>query len=349
MHNAPQPQERLWPRGTACPFDEVIDVRSPGEYAADHLPGAINLPVLSDAERAEVGTMYHQVSAFAARKRGAALISHTIGELLSIHFADKTKDYRPLLYCFRGGQRSGSIALVLAQIGWRVTVLNGGYKTYRAHVRDQLEAVPPLFTYRVLAGATGTAKTLLLNRMAELGAQVIDLEALANHRGSILGHRGPQPTQKYFESLLLNAYDTLDPNRPVWLEAESHRIGNVALPAAIWNVMTTASVIEVQMPLGERVKHLLSEYNTPTVDAATLKANLRRLEYRIGRQQLNEWDTLIDNGDWTGLVASLLQRHYDPAYAHSASGSFAPPTETVSLTTVSDETINELAAQLAKS
>ena len=196
MTNTPQTTDRVWGRGTPCPFDDVIDVRSPGEFAEDHVPGAVNLPVLDDAERAEVGTVYHRVSAFAARKIGAGLVSQNIGRHLAGHFALKGKDYRPFVYCWRGGHRSGSIATVLAQVGWRVTVLEGGYKTYRTHVRRELDAGPPLFTFRLLAGATGTAKTRLSRRLAGRGAQVLDLEGLTRHRGTVLGDAGPQPTQK---------------------------------------------------------------------------------------------------------------------------------------------------------
>jgi tRNA 2-selenouridine synthase len=185
-------------------FDAVIDVRSPAEFADDHIPGAVNLPVLNDAERARVGTIYKQVSPFEARKVGAALVSRNVARHLDDHFAARPKEYRPLLYCWRGGQRSGSFALVLSQVGFRVGVLAGGYKTYRGEVMDGLRERPGRFAYRILAGPTGSGKTAVLRAIAAAGGQVLDLEGLAAHRGSLLGAEpdAPQPTQKRFESLL---------------------------------------------------------------------------------------------------------------------------------------------------
>lgn len=185
-------------------FDVIVDVRSPAEFADDHIPGAINLPVLSDDERARVGTIYKQVNPFEARKVGAALVSRNIARHLDEHFADKPKEYRPLLYCWRGGQRSGSFALVLSQIGFRTTLLDGGYKTYRAEVMDGLRELAPRFAFRVLAGRTGSGKTRVLRELAALGEQVLDLEEVAVHRGSLLGSEPdrPQPPQRLFESRL---------------------------------------------------------------------------------------------------------------------------------------------------
>lgn len=215
MINTPQTADRLWDCGHPCSYDEVIDARSPGEFAEDHVPGAVNLPVLSDPERAEVGTIYHQVGAFEARRIGAGLVSQNIAQHLAGHLADRRKDYRPLLYCWHGEMRSHSFATVLAAVGWRVTVLAGGYKTYRAHVVRELDAVPRLFAYRLIAGDTGCGKTRLLHHLARRGAQVLDLEGLVGHRGSILGSVGPQPPQRLFESRLLAAFDRFDPRAGV--------------------------------------------------------------------------------------------------------------------------------------
>ena len=186
------------------PFDAVIDVRSPAEFADDHIPGAVNLPVLTDEERARVGTIYKQVNPFEARKLGAALVSRNIARHLDEHFAGHPNTYHPLVYCWRGGQRSGSLALVLGQIGFRTTVLAGRYKTYRGEVMDGLREVAGRFTFRVLAGQTGSGKTGVLRELAALGGQVLDLEELACHRGSLLGSEPgcPQPPQRLFESRL---------------------------------------------------------------------------------------------------------------------------------------------------
>jgi tRNA 2-selenouridine synthase len=315
--NLPQSLGQLWGRGEPCPFDEIIDVRSPGEFADDHIPGAINLPVLDDAERVVVGTVYHRESPFAARKIGASLISANISRFLAGPLADKGKEYRPLIYCWRGGQRSASLATVLAHVGWRVTVLRGGYKTYRNHVRTQLDLIPGLFRYRIVAGPTGSGKTRLLHGLAGNGGQVLDLEGLACHRGSLLGDDGGQPSQKWFDSLLLNAFDRFDPGQPVWVEAESNRIGNLFLPKALWQAMRTAPQVVLDVPEEVRVRQLLGDYPHLCADPDRFKSLLTRLTGRHGKATLENWFQLIDAGDWPGIVAALLKQHYDPAYRHS--------------------------------
>jgi tRNA 2-selenouridine synthase len=344
--NTPQWTDTLWGRGAACPFDDVIDVRSPGEYAEDHHPAAVNLPVLDDAERATVGTIYRQDGPFLARKVGAAHVSVNIAGHLRGHFADKGKDYRPLVYCWRGGQRSASLAVVLAHVGWRVTVLRGGYKTYRGHVRRELDAVPPLFAYRVIAGATGTGKTRLLHALAARGAQVLDLEGLARHRGSVLGGGGPQPSQKFFDSLLVAAFDRFDPAAPVWVEAESNRIGDVYLPTALWAMMRAADGVEVRVPVEGRVGHLLEEYRPLIADPDGLKEKLQRLAFCHGRRQIEAWCHLADSGEWAALVASLLAVHYDPAYTTSAGRCYPHVKRVVTMADTSAAEIDALAAAL---
>jgi tRNA 2-selenouridine synthase len=326
------------------PYDEIIDVRAPSEFAEDHIPGAVNLPVLDDAERAEVGTLYKQVSTFKARKVGAAMVSRNISRHLEEHFAHKEKDYRPLIYCWRGGQRSGSMATVLVQIGWRVTLLQGGYKTYRAHVRQQLQDLPKQFTYRILAGATGTGKTHVLQRLAQRGAQVLDLEGLAQHRGSLLGAlwKISQPTQKYFESLLLEQFQPWDPKEPVWAEAESSKIGQVYIPQTLWQKMQQAEGLEIQMPLGKRIEHLVAEYPHLITHPEVLKAKLQQLKSRHGKLQLEEWNHLIDTQQWETFIGMLLEQHYDPSYRHSFHRSYPNVQKTASLLNTSVEQIDRL-------
>jgi tRNA 2-selenouridine synthase len=344
--NIPLSTDALWNRGSPCPYDDVIDVRSPGEYAEDHVPDSINLPVLSDAERAEVGTLYRVGGAFAARKLGAGYVSANIGRHLRDTFTDKERDYKPLIYCWRGGQRSASLATVLAHVGWRVTVLRGGYKTYRAHVRRELDRLPTLFKYRLLAGSTGTGKTRLLHAMAGRGAQVLDLERLARHRGSVLGADGPQPAQKHFDSLLLAALERFDPAAPVWVEAESNRIGNLYLPAALWNAMRSADGVELRVPIEERVGHLLTEYPHFLVETDALRNLLAPLARRHGPRQLKTWNRLIDAGAWDAFVASLLAIHYDPAYAASARRCFPNVTRHVELAIATPDALDRLAERL---
>lgn len=300
----------------------MIDVRSPSEFTEDRIPGAINLPVLNDQERAKIGTIYHQVSPFAARKLGAAIVSQNISKHLVRHFASKDKGYSPLVYCWRGGQRSSSLAFVLSQIGWQVTLLEGGYKTYRAYVREQLEILSDIFTYKILCGLTGTGKTYILQRMKQRGAQVLDLEELANHRGSLLGQAWDtqpekQPTQKYFESLLLQQLQQFDSSQPVWIESESNKIGQIHIPPRLWEKMKQSSCVEVQLPLASRINWLLQEYSHLVTNPELLKTKLKQLKSRYGRQKIEYWFSLIDRQCWQELIKDLLENHYDPAYQRS--------------------------------
>ena len=332
-------------------YSEVIDVRSKSEFAEDRIPAAINLPVLDDAERADVGTIYKQINPFTARKKGAALVAKNISEHLTTHFANKDKDYHPLVYCWRGGQRSNSMATVLTQIGWRVTVLQGGYKTYRAYVRQQLEDLPTKFTYKVLCGLTGSGKTHILRQLQQRGAQVLDLEALANHRGSLLGEEWqekptPQPSQKYFESLLLQQLQKFDVNKIVWLESESNKIGRVYLPLSLWQKMKQASCVEIQLPIAARVNFLLQEYPYLVNNPIFLKAKLELIKSRIGKQKLNQWYQFIDSEQWQYLVKDLLICHYDPTYSQSIERDFTNVEKQLNLINLSDDSIKEILGKL---
>lgn len=335
-------------------YSEIIDVRSPSEFAEDRIPGAINLPVLNDAERAEVGTIYKQVSPFNARKLGAALVAKNISQHLSQHFAAKDKDYHPLIYCWRGGQRSNSMALVLTQIGWRVTLLEGGYKTYRAYVRQQLENLPEKFTYQVLCGLTGSGKTYILDKMRQYGAQVLNLENLAHHRGSLLGEEwqgkvSPQPSQKYFETLLLQQLQKFNCNQPVWVESESQKIGQIYLPQSLWNKMQQASCVEIQLSIAVRVQFLLKTYPHLVNHPDILKNKLKQLKSRYGWEKINQWYKLIDAGEWESFVLDILQNHYDPIYSQSLKRFFHEVQRVVSISDLSDNTIDNLLKSLKAS
>lgn len=344
----------LYPTYTQQPwaktYSEIIDVRSRSEFAEDHIPGAINLPVLDDAERALVGTIYKQCP-FSARKTGAALVAKNISQHLVEHFASKEKDYQPLVYCWRGGNRSNSIALVMTQIGWQVTVIEGGYKTYRAYVRDQLQQLPEQFTYQLLSGLTGTGKTYILRQMGQRGAQVLDLEGLANHRGSLLGEEwegkpAPQPTQKYFESLLLQQLQSFEPSKPVWVESESNKIGRVYLPQFLWQKMKQARCVEIQLPLAARVQLLLQQYPHLVTHPDVLKAKLQLLKSRYGREKLNEWYQMIDAGQGETFVQDVLQSHYDPTYTQSMERDFTKVERVLSLPDFLDASIDKLVDSL---
>ena len=301
-------------------FDEVIDVRSEGEYAEDHVPGALSCPVLDNQERALVGTIYKQQSSFEAKKIGAALVSANIARHLRERFQDRPKEWRPLVYCWRGGSRSGSFAQVLAQIGWRVGQLDGGYKAYRRAVIADLETLPSRFRWHVVCGMTGTGKSRLLRALADGGAQVLDLEALAAHRGSILGNLPdePQPTQKTFESLVWHALRTFDPSRPVFVEAESKKIGRLRVPETLIEAMWKSGdclVLDASIPV--RVELLKSEYSHYVAAPQTLIDQIECLAALHGRDTVDRWQALAREGRADEFVADMLERHYDPAYMRS--------------------------------
>ncbi|MCI5110324.1 MAG: tRNA 2-selenouridine(34) synthase MnmH [Marivita sp.] len=298
-------------------FDTVIDVRSPAEFAEDHVPGAINLPVLDNEERARVGTIYKQVSPFDARKIGAALVFRNAANHIERSLSHHDGAWRPLVYCWRGGQRSGSFAWLLKEIGWRSDVVQGGYKTYRRLVADMLHHQPLPFRFVQLGGYTGTAKTELLPLLAARGIQVIDLEGLANHRGSLLGSMGEQPSQKAFESALAGVLCRLDPARPVLVEAESSKIGQILVPPSLWDGMKVAPWIELLAPLEARTDYLLRAYDDILSDRETLQARLAPLRAHRGEALVAEWTRLSAAGDKRALTRSLMEDHYDLAYAKS--------------------------------
>ena len=297
-------------------FDEVIDVRSPAEFAEDHAPGAINCPVLDDAERAAIGTMYKQVSPFDAKKRGAALVARNIARHIEEKFAAHGRQWRPLVYCWRGGKRSGAMAHILSEIGWHAAQLEGGYRAYRREVLAQLAELPRRFRYRVICGATGSAKSRLLQALAAAGAQVLDLEGLASHRGSVLGNLPDeaQPAQKMFDSLVWDTLRKFDPQRTVYVEAESRKIGQLQLPGALLLEMRDSPCVLIEAPLAERVAFLVGEYGHFLGDPRELKAKLDCLAGLHSKETLARWMQQVEEERWDELVADLLASHYDPAY-----------------------------------
>ncbi|MFW5881542.1 MAG: tRNA 2-selenouridine(34) synthase MnmH, partial [Roseicyclus sp.] len=228
---------------------------------------------------------------------------------------DRDGGWRPLVYCWRGGQRSGSFASILGQIGWRVEVLGGGYRTWRRLVVERFYDADLGFRLVRLDGFTGTAKTALLAEVARLGGQVLDLEGLARHRGSILGDvDGAQPSQKGFETALVQALDALDPGRPVLVEAESARIGAVRLPPALWGAMKGSPRIVVDAPLAARAAFLAGEYAGLAADREALVARLDGLRPLAGHGTVDVWLELLAEGRLTDLAQALVSQHYDPAY-----------------------------------
>ncbi len=297
------------------PFDTVIDVRSPAEYAEDHIPGAINLPALSDAERAEVGTIYKQQSPFLARKLGAAMVARNVSEHLLGPLREMPGGWRPLVYCWRGGQRSGSFAIILGQIGWRVDTVAGGYKSYRSLVVEALEQIPVASPVVVLGGNTGSAKTDILNLLPGLGLQIIDLEALAHHRGSLFGAMpGGQPDQKSFDTALAMTIAQLDPARPVVVEAESSKVGNLRLPVQLWKAMQSAPRIAISAPAAERARYLTRSYTDLIKDTDRLIQIINQLRPAHAAEVIEDWLGWVQSGQFEALAADLMQRHYDPRY-----------------------------------
>ncbi|ARU31864.1 tRNA 2-selenouridine(34) synthase MnmH [Sulfuriferula sp. AH1] len=301
-------------------FDEIIDVRTPAEFAEDHIPGAVNYPVLSNEERVIVGTLYKQASDFEAKKVGAALIARNIANHLEAHFADKPKNWRPLIYCWRGGNRSGAMAHILNQVGWRAGKLEGGYKSYRSAVLEELATLPDKFRLNVVCGLTGSGKSRLLQALHMLGAQVLDLEQLAAHRGSILGNLPDiaQPSQKMFDSLIWWQLRQLDPERPIYIEAESKKVGRLRVPEALISAMwLEPKCLRMEISSEHRVALLKSEYGHFLQDPASLNAKLEFLTRTYGHEQIGKWKALVNSGQWDTLVLELLEKHYDPFYTKS--------------------------------
>jgi len=251
-------------------FGALIDARSPSEFAEDHLPGAVNWPVLDDAERKLVGTEYKQQSAFEAQKRGAALVAKNIAAHIERHVMPQPKSWQPLVYCWRGGKRSGSMAWFLDQMGFRTHVLEGGYKAFRAAVMAALETQPQRFEFDVVCGKTGSGKTRLLGALRAAGAQVLDLEDLASHRGSVLGMLPgrPQPSQKAFETAIWDSLRRFDPARPIYVESESKKVGNLRVPEPLIEQMRLhGRCLHVEMPDSGRLALLLQDYHFFVNDA----------------------------------------------------------------------------------
>lgn len=344
---------RIDPRVTVdaiVEYPDRIDVRSPSEYALDHMARATNQPVLSDDERARIGTMYVRGSPFAAKRIGAALVARNIATMLETSFAEKPRDWSPLVYCWRGGQRSRALAHMMNEIGWRAVQLDGGYRAYRRHVVAELETLPLRFCYRVVCGLTGSGKSRLLAALAAEGAQTLDLEALARHRGSLLGDRPDalQPSQKTFDSLLWDALVRLDPVRPVFVESESKKIGALQVPEALLAAMRTAGCVKLDTPTSLRVALLKDEYAHFLRNPVALAERLAPLAPLVGKAALERWNAAAIAGDWDMLVGELLEQHYDPSYSRSIAKNFPRHKDAliVSPHGLDDATLRELAREV---
>lgn len=330
-------------------FDAVIDVRSPSEFEEDHLPEALNLPVLDDRQRSEIGALFRE-DPFAARRAGAACISAATAAHLAGDLATRPRRWQPLVYCWRGGMRSRAFAFILRSVGWRARILHGGYKSWRRFMIAELDRLfsRPGFRFEILAGLTGAGKTRLLAALHAAGAQVLDLEALAAHRGSLLGQAGKQPSQKRFESLIYQTVAPFDPASPVFIEAESNRIGRLSVPPALWQRLHQGVVTELVLPLAERVRVLLEDYPHFPAQPARLAELLDQLRPLRGHASVDAWQEQISRRDWPSFVRSILEQHYDPAYRKPGAGKsvYPHPSRTLSLPDASPPTLDQTAARL---
>ncbi len=315
-------------------FNAIIDVRSPSEYAADHLPGAVNFPVLDDTERARIGTLYKQVSAFEAKKLGAAIVARNIASHIEEAFLDHPKNWKPLIYCWRGGARSGAMTHILRSIGWQAVQLEGGYKAWRVQVVGDLETLPTKFTYKVICGRTGSGKSRLLDAMAQHGHQVLDLEKLAAHKGSVLGDLPGelQPGQKKFDGLIWQVISRFDPARPVYVEAESKKVGCLRVPDVLIQCMRNSPCYDVDTPQPLRVQLLREEYSHLIADRALLFSKLDTLKELHSKERIAAWKSFAQNGRWDEFVSDMLIEHYDPAYARSMFRNFVHAKNATELT-----------------
>jgi len=305
-------------------FDTIIDARTEAEYAEDHLPGAVNWPTLNNEERILIGTLYKQVNQFEAKKRGAAIAARNIASHIEREVLDKPKDWKPLAYCWRGGKRSGSLSLILDQIGFKVTLVEGGYKAFRAAVVADIPRLVAPLDLRVVCGTTGSGKTRLLQALAGLGAQVLDLEGLARHRSSVLGAIPgvPQPTQKRFDTLVWEALRQFDPARPVFVESESKKVGNVAIPTTLVEHMRASTCLNLILPIGERVALLLEDYAYFVNNREHFCERLDVLAEFRGKVVVAEWKEMVMAGNLAPVVQDLLTIHYDPVYVQSMQRNF---------------------------
>lgn len=289
----------------------ILDVRSPGEFSQGHLPGAISFPLFSDQERAEVGTCYKHQGRDAAVELGFDLAGPKCGEFIRQAKA-LAPDRQLRLHCWRGGMRSGGMGWILAMAGFQVVLLEGGYKAYRRWVRQQLAKPRALL---VLGGMTGTSKTEILRAMAALGAQMLDLEGLANHRGSSFGalEMPPQPSTEHYENLIAARLMELHPDCPTWVEAESRRVGTCRVPDELFQQMESAATVEVVRPVAERLDHLVDIYGAAAVEG--LVQATQRIRKRLGGQRTQAAVDHIQQGRLREASAVILD-YYDRAYRY---------------------------------
>ena len=298
-------------------FDTIIDVRSPLEYEEDHIIGSINCPVLNDQERIIVGTIYKKESTFKAKIIGSSLTARNIAKHIEEKFINQQGSWQPLVYCWRGGQRSKAFSIILSEVGWRTCQLEGGYKKYRNEVINFLNRIGSKLKIILISGKTGSAKTKILQNIKLQGGQILDLENLANHKGSLLGKIPglKQPSQKLFESKLYHQIKQLDLRKNIYIEAESSKIGNIHIPKTIWAKMIISPRIEIEADLELRSSFLLKDYRYMCENPELIKPIIYGLKNRLSKKLINDWLELITKKLWLDLTKSFLENHYDPSYS----------------------------------
>ena len=339
---------KLWKRPI---FEDVIDVRTPSEYAEDHIIGSVNYPVLYNEQRSLIGKTYKQVNPFKAKIIGSSIIAKNIAIHIEKNFQNKSGSWKPLIYCWRGGQRSRALALILQEIGWQPYQLYGGYKKYRQDVMDLLNNLSPKLKLWSIGGKTGTAKTKILSTLEKLGGQVLDLEQLANHKGSLLGkiNNSPQPSQKLFESLILNKIQSFKLNKIIFIESESSKIGNLHIPKELWKNMFNTKQILIEAPIQSRVNFLIRDYNYLINNDVIFENLIKGLEKRMHKEIIDEWKKNIKSKNWKSLAHNLLNNHYDPAYTRSNKSKNNKIKKVFKINDVNQKSIKYVAEELIKS
>ena len=329
-------------------FDTIIDVRSPLEFAEDHIVGAINCPVLSDLERQKVGTIYKKESSFKAKIIGSSLTAKNIAFHIENNFIEKKGSWQPLIYCWRGGQRSKAFSIVLSEVGWRTNQLKGGYKEYRNQVINFLDNIGPKLKITLISGKTGSAKTKILKSIENEGGQILDLEGLANHKGSLLGKIPDliQPSQKFFESLIFNKIQNLNLKDKIYIEAESSKIGNIHIPKSIWKKMINSPRIEISANVELRAKFLVSDYDYMCNDPTLINPIIKGLKNRLSKKIFDEWTNLIDRKKWFDLTKSFLENHYDPSYSSNTIKNDRKVIKKITATSLNNSDIKDIAKRI---
>mgnify|MGYP001191049551 FL=1 len=329
-------------------FDTIIDVRSPLEFAEDHIVGAINCPVLSDLERQKVGTIYKKESSFKAKIIGSSLTAKNIAFHIENKFMEKKGSWQPLIYCWRGGQRSKAFSIVLSEVGWRTNQLKGGYKEYRNQVINFLDNIGPKLKITLISGKTGSAKTKILKSIENEGGQILDLEGLANHKGSLLGKIPDliQPSQKFFESLIFNKIQNLNLKDKIYIEAESSKIGNIHIPKSIWKKMIKSPRIEISANVELRAKFLVSDYDYMCNNPTLINPIIKGLKNRLSKKLFDEWTNLIDRKKWFDLTKSFLENHYDPSYSSNTIKNDRKVIKKITATSLNNSDIKDIAKKI---